>query len=106
MLDAPRTVPAVEFVAGPPAVAPFANVSAKRSVMSSGAPNATLDKARERGVRVDARPGDLWIELDQPRGRLVALLLEPHSSSCLFRLPDYFPLVSAGKALPIYRVPR
>jgi hypothetical protein len=105
-LEAPWTVQAIEFVAGPPAVAPFATASATHSVMSHGAPNATLDKVRERGVRVTARPGDLWIELDQPRGRLAALLLEPRSSSSLFRVPEYFRLVSAGKVLPVYRVPR
>jgi hypothetical protein len=57
-------------------------------------------------VRVTGRPGDLWIDLDQPRGRLAALILEPRSNSSLFRTPEYSQFVVAGKVLPIYRVPR
>ena len=37
-----------------------------------------------------AKPGDLWIDLDQQRGRLAALILEPRSNSSLFRAPEYF----------------
>ncbi|MEX2093264.1 MAG: DUF2817 domain-containing protein [Pirellulales bacterium] len=105
-LDAPRKVRAVEFIAGPPAVASDATPGATPTAMIGAIPNATLDQARERGVRVQARPGDLWIDLDQPRGRLAALLLEPRSKSSLFRTPEYSRLVAAGKVMPIYRVPR
>jgi len=33
-------------------------------------------------------------------------LLEPRSTSSLFRTAEYSPLVEASKPLPIYRVPR
>jgi hypothetical protein len=69
-------------------------------------PGAALDKVRERSVRVDAQPGDLWIDLDQSRGRLAALLLEPRSDSSLLRTPAFSPLVATGQVLPIYRIPR
>jgi hypothetical protein len=106
-LDAPRRVHAVEFVAGPrAALVANATPSGNPSMMIAAVQNATLDKVRERGVRVQTRPGDLWIDLDQPRGRLAALILEPRSNNSLFRTPEYSGLVAAGKVLPIYRVPR
>jgi hypothetical protein len=69
-------------------------------------PQAALNKVREWPVRVDVREGDLWVDLDQPRGRLAALLLEPRSNSSLLRTPEFSPLVTAGQVLPIYRIPR
>ena len=68
--------------------------------------NATMDQIREHPTRVRAEPGDLWIDLAQPRGRLAAVLLEPRSTSSLFRTAAYFPLFTSGKALPVYRIPR
>jgi hypothetical protein len=92
----------VEFVAGPasPALQPAT------TDLLEAVPNVTLDRAREQRKRVTAQPGDLWIDLDQDRGRLAALILEPRSNSSLFRGPQYSPLVTPGKPLPIYRVPR
>jgi hypothetical protein len=67
---------------------------------------AEVDKLRERPMRLRADSGDLWISVDQPRGRLAALLLEPRSTSSLFRSPAYKSLVSPGKSLGVVRVPR
>jgi hypothetical protein len=101
-LKSPRTFHAVEFVAGPasPALQPAT------TDLLEAIPNVTLDRAREQRKRLAARPGDLWIDLDQQRGRLAALILEPRSNSSLFRGPEYSQLVTPGKVLPIYRVPR
>jgi hypothetical protein len=68
--------------------------------------SALVDKLRERPVRLRVLPGDLWISMDQPRGRLAALLFEPRSTSSLFRATAYAPLVAPGKSLPVYRIPR
>jgi hypothetical protein len=89
-LDAPRSMTGVEFDAGP----------------AAALPDATLDKTRQRDALVEMRAGDLWVDLDQPRARLAALLLEPRSTSCLFRTPEHYPLVSPGKTLPVCRIPR
>lgn len=90
ILAAPRTEWVIEFATG----------------TSSARPSAMLNKVRERAVRLRAETGDLWIDLEQPRGRLAALLLEPRSDSSVFRTPDYERLVAAGTVLPIYRIPR
>jgi hypothetical protein len=101
-LESPRSVQGVEFIAGPDVAVLRTSGSTLLDTMS----NPTLDKVRERRVRVKAKPGDLWIDLHQDRGRLAALILEPRSNSSLFRTPQYFPLVAVGQPLPIYRVPR
>jgi hypothetical protein len=101
-IEKPRSFQGVEFLAGPESPA---NDSAKSDVLET-MPNVTLDEVRERRVRLQARPGDLWVDLDQQRGRLAALIFEPSSKSSLFRGPEFFPLVTAGQKLPIYRVPR
>jgi hypothetical protein len=89
VLDAARTDWAIEFAAAP----------------AAATADAALDGVRERAVRVRAHAGDLWIDLNQPRGRLAALLLEPRSTSSLLRTAGYLPLVAAGKVLPIFRIP-
>jgi hypothetical protein len=66
---------------------------------------ASIDRLGERTVRFRALPGDLWIRVDQPRGRFAALIFEPRSTSSLFRMPPYLQLCTPGKALPVYRVP-
>jgi hypothetical protein len=48
----------------------------------------------------------LWIDLNQPRGRFAALILEPRSDSSLFRSAAFGHLVDAGESLPVSRVPR
>ncbi len=101
-LKSPRTVQAVELVAGREAP----TSTASKSTLMDATPNPMLDEVRERRINLKARPGDLWIDVDQQRGRLAAVLLEPRSNSCLFRAPDYLPLVSAGRALPVYRIPQ
>jgi hypothetical protein len=77
-----------------------------QAVRDPGAPNATLHMIHERVVRVRGRPGHIWIDLNQPLGQLAALLLEPRSTSSLFRTLEYRSFVAAGKTLPVYRIPR
>jgi hypothetical protein len=89
-LDEARTEWAVEF--------------AYDSAKKRGA--AIIDQYNERPVRVRALPGDLWVSLDQPRGRLAALILEPRSTSSLFRTAHYVQLCTPDESLPIYRIPR
>jgi hypothetical protein len=89
-LDAARTEWAIEF--------PADGGKARAS--------APADRFGERPMRLRAAPGDLWIDMDQPRGRLAALILEPRSTSSLFRAQRYAPLAIPGKPLPIYRIPR
>jgi Zinc carboxypeptidase len=67
---------------------------------------APVDKFHERVVRLRVLPGDLWVDVNQSRGRLAALIFEPRSTSSLFRTAHYAPLVTPGKSLPICRVPR
>jgi hypothetical protein len=64
------------------------------------------DKLRERPLRFRALAGDLWVSVEQPRGRLAALLLEPRSTSSAFRSKAYSSLVTPGRPLPVVRVPR
>jgi hypothetical protein len=67
---------------------------------------ATIDRLVERPMMWRFLPGDLWVAVDQPRGRLAALILEPASSSSLFRTPQYGRLVTPGEPVPVYRIPR
>jgi hypothetical protein len=110
-LDAPRKAAAVEFTAGPAVAevqAPVRHIAG--SPMTTGAPptatDRVLDKSKERAVQFEAQTGDLWIDLDQPRGRFVALVFEPRSASSLFRTPAYKKFVEPGKPLAVVRVPR
>ncbi len=82
------------------------NCSSSCSSSASAKTGITLDRARERTVQLRAQPGDLWIDMNQPRGRLAALILEPRSSSSLFRTPAHMPLVTTGRPLPVYRIPK
>jgi hypothetical protein len=66
---------------------------------------AAIDRLGERSSHFRALPGDLWVSLDQPRGRLAALILEPRSTSSLFRMPPYAQLCKPGETLPVYRIP-
>lgn len=53
---------------------------------------------------ITTAPGALLIDLVQARGRLVPLLLDPRSTSSLFRLPEFSPLLETGKEFGVYRV--
>jgi hypothetical protein len=86
-LKSPRSFQGVEFLAKPEA-------------------SSILSNVQERRVRVQAKPGDLWIDAGQTRGRLAALILEPGSASSLFHVPAYSASVNAQKPLPVYRIPR
>lgn len=46
--------------------------------------------------QVKAEAGDLWIDLSQPDGRLVPLLLEPKSSTSIYQEPDYTDMLKNG----------
>jgi hypothetical protein len=65
-----------------------------------------IDRITERHISLRALPGDLWVSVDQPRGRLAALILEPRSTSSLFRTPQYVQFCKPGESLPVYRIPR
>jgi hypothetical protein len=67
---------------------------------------AVVDRLGERSIHLRALPGDLWVSVDQPRGRLAALVLEPQSTSSLFRMSQYTQLCKPGERLPVYRIPR
>lgn len=45
---------------------------------------------------VEAQAGDLWIDLNQSDGRLVPLLLEPKSSTSIYKEPDYTDMLDEG----------
>ena len=51
----------------------------------------------ESDGNVQAMPGDLWIDLAQPQGRLVPLLLEPQSSTSIFHEAEYVQLLTRGR---------
>lgn len=53
-----------------------------------------------RTVRID--PGSLVIDLAQPAGRKALLLLDPRSTSSVFRYPDYAALVTTGANFFVY----
>jgi hypothetical protein len=89
-LEASRTEWAVEF-------------APDRSKTRAALP---IDRFGERPMRLRTLSGDLWVSTDQPRGRLAALILEPRSTSSLFRSSRYAQLAVPGKSLPIYRIPR
>jgi hypothetical protein len=58
----------------------------------------------ERHIALPVHPGDLWIDLAQPLGRLAVLLLEPRSSSSLFRTPYFAEMLKVEEAFFVYRV--
>ena len=48
--------------------------------------------------------GALIVDLVQPRGRLVPLLLDPRSISSVFRLPEFAAQLIPGREFGVYRV--
>jgi hypothetical protein len=67
---------------------------------------ARLNDVHESVAKVRARPGDLWVDVDQPRGRLAVLLLEPRSTSSLFQTLEFARQIEANHTLPVVRIPR
>jgi len=49
-------------------------------------------------------PGDLWIDLGQPAGRLAALILDPRSSDSVFRMQPWRSMLGDGEAFPVVPV--
>jgi len=58
----------------------------------------------EREVLVTCRPGALWIDVAQPFSKLLVLLLEPRSSSSVFRDPSFADLLTSGEPCTVLRV--
>lgn len=50
-----------------------------------------------RNEQVQVKPGDLWINLNQADGRLVPLLLEPKSSTSIYKEPGYTDMLEEGR---------
>ena len=55
-----------------------------------------------RSVAITAPAGALFIDLAQPRGKNAVLLLDPRSTSSIFRYPGYAALTSAAREVFVY----
>ncbi len=64
---------------------------------------ALLPPSATQGKPSETRP-DLWIEPDSRSGKLLALLLEPRSTSSVFRHPELGALMRRGGAPFLYRI--
>jgi hypothetical protein len=104
-LEGPRTMRGVAFDVPSANVGFQSTAAASPTAAASQATMNSLDHVREQRTRIQAAPGDLWIDLKQPRGRFAALILEPRSGSSLFRTAANETLVSPGENLPIVRIP-
>lgn len=69
-------------------VAPALNGSLEKQSKKEGALSII-----EHTARVELSPGDLWIDLDQPMGRIAALILDPRSQDSIFQLQPYHDLL-------------
>jgi hypothetical protein len=67
------------------------------------AEGATLIASIDKPLALN--PGALLIDLSQPLGRMAMLLLDPRSTSNVFRYPAYSPLLRSGEEFFIYPVP-
>lgn len=105
-LESPRTMRAVAFDVSRSQVRFHVAASAPPSAAALAETIEALDRVQEQSAPIEALPGDLWIDLDQPRGRFAALILEPRSGSSLFRSAAYLHLFGPGKTLPVVRIPR
>ena len=56
-------------------------------------------------VELLLEPGDLWIEVRQPEGLLLPLLLEPRSTSSIFAHPPFTAKLHRADEFFVYRVP-
>ncbi len=56
-------------------------------------------KMKSEPDQVEVLPGDLSIDLDQPNGRLAPLLLEPDSTTSIYREQDYINTFTEGSSL-------
>ncbi|MGK5092432.1 M14 family zinc carboxypeptidase [Deltaproteobacteria bacterium TL4] len=57
----------------------------------------------EETMKISLVPGDLWIDLNQPAGRLVPLILDPRSTSSVFQDPAETSRLMPAQ--PFFRVP-
>lgn len=67
------------------------------------AQGATLITSTDKQLALN--PGTLLVDLSQPLGRMAMLLLDPRSTSNVFRYPAYSPLLRRGEEFFIYSVP-
>lgn len=102
----PRRMRGVEFSVEKGKVRFQVAVESAPTAAASPATMNLLDNVQEVNSPVRAAVGDLWIDLNQPRGRFAALILEPRSGSSLFRTAAYEHLVGRGENLPVVRIPR
>lgn len=54
-------------------------------------------KMMSESGQIEVVPGDLWVDVNQPGGRLVPLLLEPRSSTSIYEEKDYINILSEGR---------
>ncbi len=72
-------------------------------------PANNLDRARATASarrEIDVPAGTLAIDVAQPHGRLAVLLLDPRSTSSVFRFPGYATLLAPGRehfVLPVFK---
>ncbi len=58
----------------------------------------------ERSADITLNPGDLWIDVNQPMGQLIPLILEPRSTDSIFQEDPYRSLLKINETLFIGRV--
>jgi hypothetical protein len=76
----------------------------QHDTMTGPAHGSNDDVATNRFEKYTPQQGDLIINLDQPSRRLIPLLLEPESSTSIFKSKPYAHLVDGRSASFVYRV--
>ncbi|MBI2800093.1 MAG: DUF2817 domain-containing protein [Gammaproteobacteria bacterium] len=64
---------------------------------------ARWENTQQTKASIDLSPHNLLIDLAQPNGRYAALLLDPRSTSSVFRTPEYAALLKPDEDFFIYR---
>ncbi len=64
---------------------------------------ARWENTQQTKASIDLSPHSLLIDLAQPNGRYAALLLDPRSTSSVFRTPEYAALLKPDEDFFIYR---
>ena len=76
----------------------------EQDTMTSPGHGSNDDVATNRFEKYAPQQGDLMINLDQPSRRLIPLLLEPESSTSIFKSEAYAPFVDGRSESFVYRV--
>ncbi len=58
----------------------------------------------ESPTNLQLNPGDLWIEVNQPMGQLIPILLDPRATDSIFQEPTYRPLLNNNEVFFISRL--